>query len=617
MTLQVTLNGTTYSDDGSVGLGMADGAFRENFIPMCGDLITEMAGHVTDATDEVTEATNQAAIATAQANIAIGAAASTVTGPGSTGTSTTSLTVGLGLKNLTIQTGKTLYKGMPIAIAASASPADAMYGPLVSYDPASGAMVVKVDAVHMETAGTFITSASWTVSLTGAAAVWALINELKGAPIASAGTINLNAATGNYLHLTGSAGPVTSVTLAQGAEREVVLDGTPTFTHSAFLSLPTGTNITGAVGDVIKFRGEGNGVTRVTSYTRANGDALFTRKQFRTLTYLSMSGTYVAPANGIVRATLRGADGSGAVALCISDQAASAAASGAGAGGLTVKTLRVKAGDTFTVILASGGAQAQTSTPGSRVNGNAGGSSSITGPNTNMSAGGGSGGVGVFAASGPITAPGAGGGDASGGDVNNSGGGSGSASVTNGSGTVATGGGAVGWNSPGHSSGNATVTAPSGNMASAASGGAGTGGASGSAATTIAALQASTGGAGAAGESADAINTNSAPGQGLPSMLVSTPLSLIGAGNSGIAGGGGNGVTSQSSNVISTAGGQLAGGGAACCVNGYVGGSIVTASGNGGGSTGGAATRQGTSGTTTVTAQAGANAFAIFEWAEA
>lgn len=274
MTQQITLNGTTYSDDGSVGKGMADGGFRENFVPLCADLMVEMSGTVADASAEVIEATNQAAIATAQANIAIGAAASTVTGPGSTGTSTTSLTVGLGVKNLVIQTGKTLYKGMPIVIAASASPDDAMFGPLESYDPATGATVVKVSALHMKVPGVFITAADWTVSLTGAAAVWALINELKGAAIASAATINLDAATGNYLHITGATGPVTAVTLAQGAERTVTLDGTPTFVHSSSLILPTGANVIGEVGDVVTFRGEGGGVTKVTGWERASGKAL-------------------------------------------------------------------------------------------------------------------------------------------------------------------------------------------------------------------------------------------------------------------------------------------------------------------------------------------------------
>lgn len=621
MTQQITLNGHTYSDDGSVGLGMADGAFRENFVPLCADLMVEMSGTVAGAEAEVAEATNQAQIATNQANIAIGAAASTVTGPGSTGTSTTSLIVGLGVKNFTIQTGKTLYKGMPIVIAASASPDDAMYGPLESYDPATGATVVKVSALHMKTPGVFISATAWTVSLTGAAAVWALINELKGAPIASAATIDLDAATGNYLHITGSSGPVTAVTLAQGAERQVTLDGTPTFVNSANLILPTGANIVGAVGDVVTFRGEGAGETKVTSWERANGDALFVPRQFRAVTYMATSGSYVVPADGLLRITLRGADGSGAIAICISDPASSAVASGAAAGGLSVKTLRVKAGDAFSALLAAGGGQVSAvvsmgATNGLRLNGNAGGDSTVVGPNANMAASGGAGGNGAFVAAGPVSAAGAVGGAATGGDENYTGGNSGTAAVTVGSGVAATGGGAVGWNGPGYSSGNATVSSSAGNPAGASSGGAGTGGASGAAVASTAATGASTGGAGAAGPSPAATNTSGTPGPGIPAMVSGTPLSLRGAGNSVAAGGGGNASASLSSGGSAVAGGPLAGGGAAVMYGANAGATVI-ATGASGGSTGGAVARAGSNGTITVTSQAGADAFAIFEWAKA
>jgi hypothetical protein len=620
MTQQITLNGNLYSDDGSVGRGMADGGFRENLVPMCGDLIVVMTGQVAEASAEVGEATNQAEIATAQAAIAVGAAVSTVTGPGSTGTSTTNMAVGLGLRNFTIQPGKTLYKGMPIVIAASASPDDAMYGPLMSYDPATGATLVKVTALHMAVPGTFITSANWTVSLTGAAAVWALINELAGAPIPSAPTINLATATGNHVHITGNAGPVTAITIPQGAARSCVLDSNPTLVHSDSLILPGEANIVAAAGDSFVVRGEGGGVAHLVSYTRANGDALFIRKQFRTVMYLATSGSYVAPADGVLRITLRGADGSGAIAISRYDTTASAAASGAGAGGLSIKTLRVKAGDTFSALLAAGGSQVsavvnQGATNGMRINGNAGGDSSVVGPNTSMVAAGGAGGLGAFAATGPVSAAGALGGVASGGDENYSGGNSGAAVVTVGSGVVATGGGAVGWNGVGYSSGSATVSEASGNPAGAASGGAGSGGASGAALASAAATGAVSGGAGAAGPSLAVTNAQGTAGPGMPAVVSATPLSLTGAGNSLEGGAGGNGFASTSSGATGTAGGPLAGGGAAVCfgANSFA---VVTAKGGSGGSTGGAAVRASQNGQTSATSQAGADAFVIFEWAK-
>lgn len=370
MTQQITLNGRTYSDDGGVGHGMADGEFRENFIPMCADLMVEMSETIASASAEVDEATNQAQIATNQANIAIGAAASTVTGPGSTGTSITSLMVGLGVKNFTIQPGKTLYLGMPIVIASTASPDDAMYGPLLSYNSSTGATSVNVTALHMATPGTFITAASWTVSLTGAAAVWSLINELKGAPIASAATINLDAATGNYLHITGSTGPVTAVTLAQGAEREVTLDGAPTFVHSSSLILPGGANVTGAAGDVVTFRGEGGGVTRVTSWVRGSGKAMLS-SGFCNMVVLTSTQTWTPPSPDIVLAEITVIDGGYGGGTTTNSSPNPSPGANAG-----VSVVSVAYGVTYTATIGAGGPG---NAAGTALPGQAGGTSSFSG----------------------------------------------------------------------------------------------------------------------------------------------------------------------------------------------------------------------------------------------
>lgn len=615
MTQVLVVNGNTYSDDGSVGLGMSKGRFRENAFPMFSDVIVDVAAKVAAAADQVSAAEDQVALANAAAATAASAAATVVTGPGSNGTSTTSLTVGLGVQNLVIQAGKTLPLGAPVGIAITASPRNCMYGTVDSYNSATGALQANIKYLELDTPGTFPTASAWTVFLCGTAGVTGVLNELKGAPIASAATINLNAATGNYLHLTGSTGPVTAVTLAQGAERKVVLDSTPTFVHSSTLLLPTLANVVGQAGDVITFRGEGGGITKVTGWHRANGESLFVPRQFRTLAHLASSGTWVAPAKGLLRITLRGADGSGAVALCLNDAVSSAVASGGAAGGLSIKTLRVEAGDTFVATLASGGAQVSTTTPGSRVNGNPGGTSTVTGPGVNLTANGGNGGLGAYAASGAASAAGATGGTASGGDVNYTGGNSGTAAVTGVAGVAATGGGAVAWNGVGYSSGNATVSAPGGTLG-AVSGGASPSGVSGTA-TASASTATSTGGAGAGGPSAAATNATGAAGPGLPSIATATPLSLVGAGNSTLGGAGGDGAKQSSSSATGTAGGVLAGGGGAVTYNGNVAALTTTAAGGLGGSTGGAAARYGGSNTHMVTAQAGANAFAIFEFTEA
>jgi len=104
-----------------------------------------------------------------------------------------------------------------------------------------------------------------------------VINEQRpysqGAAIASAGTVNLDTATGDYVHITGTT-TVTAITLGQGEERTVVFDGIVTLTYGASLLLPTGASINTAANDVAVFRGEASGVVRCTQYTRADGTAL-------------------------------------------------------------------------------------------------------------------------------------------------------------------------------------------------------------------------------------------------------------------------------------------------------------------------------------------------------
>lgn len=92
----------------------------------------------------------------------------------------------------------------------------------------------------------------------------------QGANIVSAATTNLNAAGGDYVHITGATG-ITAITLAQGHERTVVFDGVLIITNGASLILPGGANITTAAGDTAIFNGEAAGVVRCIAYTKASG----------------------------------------------------------------------------------------------------------------------------------------------------------------------------------------------------------------------------------------------------------------------------------------------------------------------------------------------------------
>lgn len=76
------------------------------------------------------------------------------------GTSTTSVTIGLGTKNFTTQTGKNFQIGQSIRVAATSAPAGYMDGQVTAYTSATGALVVNVTSIN--DGGTF---AAWTISL--------------------------------------------------------------------------------------------------------------------------------------------------------------------------------------------------------------------------------------------------------------------------------------------------------------------------------------------------------------------------------------------------------------------------------------------------------------------
>ncbi len=86
-----------------------------------------------------------------------------------------------------------------------------------------------------------------------------VINLLTGANIASAATINLNTATGNRVHITGTV-TITAVTLTRGP-RTLIFDGILTLTHHATNNnLPGGANITTAAGDRAIYESDGTTV---------------------------------------------------------------------------------------------------------------------------------------------------------------------------------------------------------------------------------------------------------------------------------------------------------------------------------------------------------------------
>jgi len=112
----------------------------------------------------------------------------------------------------------------------------------------------------------------------------------KGSDIASASTIDLGAATGEFVDVTGTTTITSLGTVAAGIVRTVRFTGALTLTHNATsLILPGSANITTANGDVAQFRSLGSG-------------------NWKCVGYIKQSGTPVALADGSV-ATAKLADG--------------------------------------------------------------------------------------------------------------------------------------------------------------------------------------------------------------------------------------------------------------------------------------------------------------------
>lgn len=89
-----------------------------------------------------------------------------------------------------------------------------------------------------------------------------------GADVASAATIDLSAATGNLVDVTGTT-TVTAITLADGHESVVRFTGALVLTHGASLVLPGAANVTTVAGDFAVFRGYAAGVVRCMYYVRS------------------------------------------------------------------------------------------------------------------------------------------------------------------------------------------------------------------------------------------------------------------------------------------------------------------------------------------------------------
>jgi hypothetical protein len=152
------------------------------------------------------------------------------------------------------------------------------------------------------------------------------IEAKTGASIASASTVNLDAATGNRVHITGTT-TITAVTLTKGP-RTVIFDGALTLTHHATNNnLPYAANITTAAGDRAIYESDGTtvycvgyirysnpippneGGTGQTTYT--NGQLLIGNTTGNTLTKATLTaGSGITITNGTGSITIASSGGS-------------------------------------------------------------------------------------------------------------------------------------------------------------------------------------------------------------------------------------------------------------------------------------------------------------------
>lgn len=128
-------DGSSVTDDGNPTTGLAEGGHEIRFVPALAQTV-------------------------AVAKKAVEAALTATNAPATQGASATSLAIGTGSKNFTIQTGKGFLPAMPVRVAYDAS--NYMDGTVTSYDSGTGAMVVSVSSIAG--AGTYT---SWTISIVG------------------------------------------------------------------------------------------------------------------------------------------------------------------------------------------------------------------------------------------------------------------------------------------------------------------------------------------------------------------------------------------------------------------------------------------------------------------
>lgn len=138
------LTGDVFTNDNSPTTGMGDGHHRDNLFPLIENVLL-VAEQVVDL------------------------AASAANSPGTSASSTSSVSIGIGTKTFTIETGKDFSIGQNVVIAYTLEPTTKqMSGKIKSYNDTTGEL--QVDILDPDAIGTG-TYANWTISLSGSKGV--------------------------------------------------------------------------------------------------------------------------------------------------------------------------------------------------------------------------------------------------------------------------------------------------------------------------------------------------------------------------------------------------------------------------------------------------------------
>jgi hypothetical protein len=127
---QTTINGNTYSDDGTASKDMRNGGHKLWLLPMVADVAAVGAAAATSAS-----------AAAAAAASAASSAASLV------GTSSSSVAIGTGSKSFTASTGRQWGVGQYLIVVDHANSANTMTGQITAYNSGTGALTINVTAV--------------------------------------------------------------------------------------------------------------------------------------------------------------------------------------------------------------------------------------------------------------------------------------------------------------------------------------------------------------------------------------------------------------------------------------------------------------------------------------